>query len=1233
METAEEGSLANLKGEIHGLVLQWLRGSACKEAAEAMEREVDRLGLLPMRVDYDGHVHRNTHREWRCTHPRVKEDHLEHLLQLLLVEDAKLDPKAHVLPTLLARNLGPARNAHERTQKIRKRYVVPGAKVGPEWLLEQREVGGQGADATKAQRRLRDLKQVDTKLVVENMQYLRTFRGHRSAVYCVLCDFKNRYVITGADDRLVKIWSRNTGYLLRTCRGHQGDITDLAISMDSELLVSASNDSTLRVWLLERDKLGECLAVHNEHTKPITSVRFCTHPKGLHTIFSASEDGACKAWDPYCSAASIATLHPAPPSSSAALADPRIPVGAIRSAALLQHSTSPTANSVQMLHCAFNKAGTLFAVGCSDFAARVWSFTPMTSKGKGTSDSPVCYQVCELRGHCNDVVFVEFSHEGDKIATASKDGSAKLWYPSQLKGNTRQARWQCVHTLKCPIDEEQLQRCRRARRAPQSPSVNNCCWSLDDSLFLAAAADKRIYVWETSTGRLRYCMHGHEEQVYVIMSHPLDPRMAMTAGYDGQIYVWDVVSGVPIKLFRRSGWVNDLWAEPLMVVDAQFTPDGGSIVASDNTGQFSIFASGGGDPYSGAQYDQFFARDYAPLVRDLEGNVVDAENQQPPEVTARNEDLVNFLGEPYLEPYQSAFRLGLVRHLSKEVDQGPEKMFLAQQPSRTISQAPAAMPPGVAQSPAMPRDLPTETAPAEWHSPRTLQGTAATPPNGQRSRSNNMVAMRQMEGRRGVRQQLLLSSESDDSSSSGQESDEEEYQESSSEEELSYMFDDEEEEEESRKRSGRKRKRPVKYEEPGTSDSDFEVSEEERTQPRRERRISRAGQPSSSKGGPSTRKSKAKTSKKGMNGRGKKEGKRSATDANDALLDIPARSFGQYSWLLQTHRNEAIYVPQYGDTVFYIPQGHKVWLEALRDRKSKKPWEAAGRATDGTYKMNPAELCKIRNMDYIFCSDGSLNTTAMLTLEIIGEESNLKGWAFELELPHPSNDQPDFLVDPVRFNESLDQQWQVGSRCKVMWLQEDGTNTWYNATIMELCPEDPEWPLSPYLRYKLLYDADFTAGVSTRSGHAQELYQHSLWELFKMHGSGSDGEEQESSIAQRVRDEIQNAVQNIFSDEQYELFFDLVPADASWLDPPTGRYLAYNMVIHLPIALSVVSERLDHSYYRSVEAVKHDLVQIVKNSSMYNGYASKLTRSAKDMVEKICRCVPPLQAVELDMDA
>ena len=37
------------------------------------------------------------------------------------------------------------------------------------------------------------------------MRHLRTFRGHRLAVYCLACDARGRYVITGSDDWLVKV--------------------------------------------------------------------------------------------------------------------------------------------------------------------------------------------------------------------------------------------------------------------------------------------------------------------------------------------------------------------------------------------------------------------------------------------------------------------------------------------------------------------------------------------------------------------------------------------------------------------------------------------------------------------------------------------------------------------------------------------------------------------------------------------------------------------------------------------------------------------------------------------------------------------------------------------------------------------------------------------------------------------------------------------------------------------
>ena len=94
-------------------------------------------------------------------------------------------------------------------------------------------------------------------------------------------DRSGRYVITGSDDRLVKIWSMETAYCLASCRGHEvslmsynahilqlfmflslisssymlhyflfgwkGDITDLAVSSNNFMVASSSNDCIIRV--------------------------------------------------------------------------------------------------------------------------------------------------------------------------------------------------------------------------------------------------------------------------------------------------------------------------------------------------------------------------------------------------------------------------------------------------------------------------------------------------------------------------------------------------------------------------------------------------------------------------------------------------------------------------------------------------------------------------------------------------------------------------------------------------------------------------------------------------------------------------------------------------------------------------------------------------------------------------------------------------------------------------
>lgn len=83
------------------------------------------------------------------------------------------------------------------------------------------------------------------------MQLYRHTLGHLSAVYCVLFDRTGKYIITGADDLLVKVWSSTDGRLLATFRGASSEIMDIAVNFDNTLLAAGSLDKIIRIWCFQ----------------------------------------------------------------------------------------------------------------------------------------------------------------------------------------------------------------------------------------------------------------------------------------------------------------------------------------------------------------------------------------------------------------------------------------------------------------------------------------------------------------------------------------------------------------------------------------------------------------------------------------------------------------------------------------------------------------------------------------------------------------------------------------------------------------------------------------------------------------------------------------------------------------------------------------------------------------------------------------------------------------------
>jgi len=198
---------------------------------------------------------------------------------------------------------------------------------------------------------------------------------------------------------------------------------------------------------------------------------------------------------------------------------------------------------------AYHPDGTLLATASLDGTARVWN--PLTGE-----------EILNFSDHQGELTEIVFHPNGNRIATSSYDGTVKVWNSATGK----------VYLTLSSHDDV----------------VEDVAFSPDGRLLATASRDKTARIWDATSGKQLLSLAGHPSEFTGIAFSPDGKRIA-GATTDGEIIIWDAYTAD--ELLRIEGFAS---VSPLVL----FNPDGMHLASISDHGNAILWNPSTGEQLS-----------------------------------------------------------------------------------------------------------------------------------------------------------------------------------------------------------------------------------------------------------------------------------------------------------------------------------------------------------------------------------------------------------------------------------------------------------------------------------------------------------------------------------------------------------------------------------------------------------------------------------------------------------